>query len=99
MPWIPRLSPLLRRLADANPPRAFALVAAPALASGPAPAAPFIDRAPPCERVALATAGQPGAARVAAARRALDPLLPGVYPADAATDRRLARALAQFPAR
>ena len=39
------------------------------------------------------------AARVEAVRRAIDPLLPGVYPAGAAADRRIAVALSEFPSR
>lgn len=59
----------------------------------------FTDLATPFEQVALATAGQPEAARIAAVRRTLSALLPGVYADGAATDRRIARALADFPAR
>lgn len=59
---------------------------------------PFTDLATPFERTALATAGQPEMDRVAAIRRAASASLPGVYPDGAATDRRIARALADFPA-
>jgi len=72
-----------------------ALFALPCAAAAPVP---FTDLATPFERVALATAGQPETARIAAVRAALDPLLPGVYAAGAGTDRRIARALADFAA-
>jgi hypothetical protein len=97
MLWVRRLFPILRRLRDAARWRTFALVAGAALSTAAAPAAGFIDLATPFERVALATSGQPEAARIAAVRRALDPSLPGVYATGAATDRRIAKALAEFP--
>ena len=73
----------------------------PALLAPPAAAAPpvaFTDLATPFERVAAETVGRPEADRIAAVRRALDPLLPGVYAAGARTDRAIGRALAGFPA-
>lgn len=86
MAWLRRLLPLVLASAALR------------VAAAPAPLA-FTDLATPFERVALATAGEPEADRVAAVRQALDALLPGVYPAGAATDRALGRALADFPAR
>ncbi len=58
---------------------------------------PFTDLATPFERTALATTGQPEMERVSAVRRALSTSLPSVYPDGAATDGRIARALADFP--
>jgi hypothetical protein len=75
------------------------IVVAAALSTAAARPAGFVDLATPFEQAALATAGQPQAARVAAVRRALDARLPGVYPANPRTDQRIARALAEFPAR
>jgi hypothetical protein len=78
--------------------RFIAPVAVAALSLGAAAPVGFVDLATPFERVATATEGQPPAARVAAVRSSIDALLPGVYPARAATDQRIARALAEFPA-
>jgi len=75
------------------------LLAAAALLVGAAPPVKFTDLATPFERVAVSTAGQPEEARIRAVRRELDPLLPGVYAEGAKTDRRIAKALAEFPAR
>ena len=71
------------------------------LGAGAAPPATFTDLATPFEKVAATTAGQPEAARVAAERARLNALLPGVYPEGDATDRRLAKTLAELaqPAR
>ena len=74
----------------------FALAALCCLGAAPVS---FTDLATPFEQVALTTAGQPEATRVAAVRRTLSALLPGVYAEGAATDRRIAKALAEFPAR
>jgi hypothetical protein len=62
-----------------------------------ASAAPSVDLAADFGRVADATAGQPERARVAAIRKKIDARLPGIYPSGAATDRRIAAALAAFP--
>jgi hypothetical protein len=70
------------------------LVALSCVAAAPVP---FADLATSFERTALATADQPEMDRVAAIRRAASASLPGVYPDGAATDRRIARALAGFP--
>jgi len=91
------LSPSLRRRAARS--RWIAVAALASVSIGAAPHARFVDLATPFEHVALATAGQPEAARVSAARSTLDRLLPGIYPPTPATDRRLAKALAEFPAK
>lgn len=78
--------------------RLIAIIVGATLSIGATPPVHFNDLATPFERVAIATADQPEPERIAAERRALDPLLPGVYPADAKTDRRMAKALAEFPA-
>lgn len=59
----------------------------------------FTDLATPFGQVARETAGRPSAARIAAVRATFTSLLPGLYADSAATDRRLAQALAAFPAR
>jgi hypothetical protein len=66
---------------------------------GAAPPVAFADLATPFERVAIRSTGQPVAVRTAAIRRAMDSILPGVYPANAAMDQRIATALAEFPAK
>jgi hypothetical protein len=76
----------------------MALIAAAGLLTSAAPRLGYTDLATPFERVAIATAGKPEAARIAAIRSKLDALLPGVYPPDSHTDRSIARALAGFPA-
>jgi hypothetical protein len=76
----------------------LAVIAASALSVGAAPPVTFVDLATPFERVAVETSDQLEAARVAALRRTLGPLLPGVYPAGIGTDRRIATALHDFPA-
>jgi hypothetical protein len=78
--------------------RIMTLAALAGLLVSAAPPLGYVDLATPFERVAVATAGKPEAARIAAVRSRFDALLPGVYPADAHTDRSLARALAGFPA-
>ena len=75
------------------------LIAMAGLLGGAAPPLGYVDLATPFERVAMATAGKPEAARIAAIRGKLDALLPGVYPPGAHTDRLIAKALAAFPAR
>ena len=78
--------------------RLIAIIAAAALPLGATPLVTFSDLATSFERVAIGTANQPEVAQIAAVRRTLDPLLPGVYPTDAKMDRRIAIALAEFPA-
>lgn len=73
----------------------FAILALSCIGAAPVP---FTDLATLFEHVALATEGQPEAARVAAVRHTLSASLPGIYADGAATDRRIARALARFPA-
>jgi hypothetical protein len=75
------------------------LLAAVALLTGAASPVTFTDLATSFERVAVGTAGQPEDVRIAAMRHELDPLLPGVYVEGAKTDRRIAKALAEFPAK
>lgn len=64
---------------------------------GAAQPVPFSDLATPFEQVAIRSAGQPMALRTAAIRRAMNSILPGVYPAGASTDARIATALSEFP--
>jgi hypothetical protein len=71
------------------------LVAA-AFLLGAAPPVAFSDLATTFERVAIHSAGQPMAARTVAIRRAMDASLPSIYPAGAATDKRIATALSEF---
>lgn len=65
---------------------------------GTAAAADFVDLATPFEQIAQRTLAEPEDARVAAIRDGLNGLLPGIYPAGDAVDRRIARALVEFPA-
>jgi hypothetical protein len=78
--------------------RALAVACLVGATIGSASAAPSVDLATDFGRVADATAGQPEPARVAAIRATMDARLPGIYPTGAATDRRIAAALAAFPA-
>lgn len=75
------------------------LVAAATVASGSARPEIFTDLATPFETVAIETAGQDITQRVAAVRKTLDPLLPGVYAAGAGMNQRIAKALVEFPSR
>jgi len=76
--------------------RLMAVLSVGTLSLGATRPATFGDLATPFERVAIGTANQAEVERIAAVRRTLEPLLPGIYPADAGTDRHIAKALAGF---
>lgn len=78
--------------------RIIALLAMVVTLTSAAPPLVYVDLATPFERTVKATAGEPAAARISAIRDTLNALLPGVYPASAHTNRRIAKALGDFPA-
>lgn len=67
--------------------------------TGAAAPVPYTDLATPFELAAISSEGKPILVRISAVRRALNRVLPGVYPAGITTDQRIARALSQFPAK
>lgn len=87
--------------------RAFAFVAAFLMAgvttasvpSDAGPSARYVDLATPFEQAAMETAGQPQELRVATVRDRINTVLPGIYRRDASTDRLIADALVQLPAK
>ncbi len=78
------------------------LAAGGATASVPSDAglsARYVDLATPFEQVATETASQPQEARIAMVRDRINATLPGIYRRDASTDRLIADALVQLPAK
>jgi hypothetical protein len=81
---------------------AACLVAGSTTASVPSDAgssARYVDLATPFEQAAIETAGQPQGSRVATIRERINAVLPGIYRRDASTDRLIADALVQYPAK
>ncbi|MET0550980.1 MAG: hypothetical protein ABW002_17095 [Xanthomonas sp.] len=66
------------------------------LAASAAPATHAVDLATPFEKAAIETAGQPEDVRIATIRSRINALVPGLYPDDAGTDRRIGTALHRF---